>query len=189
VLATTTSSLPSSVIEPLKETGAWPPLIVTIIYEYLQKERSTWFPYFKVLPTTFDSLMFWNKAEVEALQASAVISKIGRDQAEENWKQTIFPVMLSHPELFVVAGQNESERTTELIKLAHMAGSLIMAYAFDLDRDDEKDDQDKDSDDEFEEDDEDEPFKGMVPLADMLNADADRNNVRCMGQSRWLSSS
>jgi SET domain-containing protein 6 len=133
--------------------------------------------------------MFWNKAEVEALQASAVISKIGRDQAEENWKQTIFPVMLSHPELFVVAGQNESERTTELMKLAHMAGSLIMAYAFDLDKDDEKDDQDKDSDDEFEEDDEDEPFKGMVPLADMLNADADRNNVRCMGQSRRLSSS
>ncbi|KIW72971.1 hypothetical protein PV04_01127 [Phialophora macrospora] len=186
VLATTTSSLPSSVIEPLKETGAWQPLIVTVIYEYLQKERSTWFPYFKVLPTTFDSLMFWNKAEIEALQASAVISKIGRAQAEENWKGTIIPVMLSHSDLFVVAGQNESERTTELIKLAHMAGSLIMAYAFDLDKDEMKDDEANDSDDEFEEDDEDEPFKGMVPLADMLNADADRNNARLFQETDYL---
>ncbi|OCT54049.1 Ribosomal N-lysine methyltransferase 4 [Cladophialophora carrionii] len=186
VLATTTSSIPSPVIEPLKNTGAWPPLIVTIIYEYLQKEKSPWYPYFRVLPTTFDSLMFWNKAEIETLQASAVVSKIGRDQAEENWKDTIIPVMLSHSDLFVVAGQNESERTTELIRLAHMAGSLIMAYAFDIDNDDDKDGKDTESDDEFEEDDEDEPSKGMVPFADMLNADADRNNARLFQESDYL---
>jgi SET domain-containing protein 6 len=61
-----------------------------------------------------------------------------------------------------------------------MAGSLIMAYAFDIDRDDAMDGSDNGTseDDEFEEDDEDEPLKGMVPFADMLNADAVRNNVR-----------
>ena len=122
--------------------------------------------------------MFWNKAELETLQASAVIDKIGLEKAEESWKETIIPLMLSHPELFPVTGQNDSVRTRELIKLAHMAGSLIMAYAFDIDRDDEKNDVIGGSDDEFEEDDEDEPLKGMVPFADMLNADADRNNVR-----------
>ena len=181
VLTTSTSSVPPAVLEPLNETGSWAPLIVTIIYEYLRKELSPWQPYFAILPTTFDSLMFWNQAELQTLQASAVVNKIGRDSAEEAWRETIVPVMLSHPESFPGQGQNELERTAELIKLAHMAGSLIMAYAFDIDREDEKKvrnaGSDDDHDDEFEEDDEDEPLKGMVPFADMLNADADRNNV------------
>lgn len=179
VLTTATSSIPPSVLESLDETGAWPPLIVTIIYEYLRHERSPWRSYFQVLPTEFDSLMFWNSAELKTLQASAVVNKIGRQGAEESWKETIIPVMLSHPDLFPVPGGSESARTAELIKLAHMAGSLIMAYAFDIDRDDEMNEAKgrADSEDEFEEDDEDEPLKGMVPFADMLNADADRNNV------------
>ena len=165
-------------LQPLNETGSWPPLIVTIIYEYLRKEKSPWHHYFQVLPCTFDSLMYWQKAELETLQASAVVNKIGREQAEESWKETIIPVMLSYPELFPMASSNDLDKTTELIKLAHMAGSLVMAYAFDIDRDQESNGNKVDSDDEFEEDDEDEPLKGMVPFADMLNADAERNNVR-----------
>lgn len=178
VLMTTTSSIPPSVLEPLAESGPWPPLITTIVYEYLRKEASPWYPYFQVLPTTFDTLMFWNAAELAELQASAVVDKIGKAQAEETWKETIIPQMFKYPDLFPVRGATASDRTAELIKLAHMAGSLIMAYAFDIDRD-EDDDRPRDggSDDEFEEDDEDEPLKGMVPYADMLNADADRNNV------------
>ncbi|KIW90359.1 uncharacterized protein Z519_09004 [Cladophialophora bantiana CBS 173.52] len=180
VLTVTTSSIPPALLEPLSETGAWQPLIVTIIYEYLRKEKSPWHAYFQVLPTKFDSLMFWNAAELDTLQASAVVDKISRSQAEESWKETMIPVMLSHPELFPVPGQSDSARTAELIKLAHIAGSSIMAYAFDIDKDGDKEDASNDSDDEFEEDDEDEPLKGMVPLADMLNADADKNNVRCL---------
>ena len=177
MLTTTTSSIPPSVLEPLDEAGTWLPLIVTVIYEYLRSDDSPWNSYFHVLPTTFDSLMFWNKAELETLQASAVVNKIGRNQAEETWKETIIPVMLSHADLFPVTGQNDEDRTTELTKLAHMAGSLIMAYAFDIDKDNEDDDKEDDFNDDFEEDVEDEPSKGMVPFADMLNADADLNNV------------
>jgi SET domain-containing protein 6 len=55
-------------------------------------------------------------------------------------------------------------------------GSTIMAYAFDLEKvtgeEDEGDDEGFVSDDEGVT-----MPKGMVPLADMLNADADRNNV------------
>ncbi|EXJ79606.1 hypothetical protein A1O3_07885 [Capronia epimyces CBS 606.96] len=194
VLTTTTSNVPPTAIQPLEETGTWPPLIVTIIYEYLKKDDSPWHAYFKVLPTTFDTLMFWNSAELAELQASAVVQKIGRQQAEESWRETIIPVMLAHPDQFPVPGATPVERTVELIKLAHMAGSLIMAYAFDIDRDDtrtnndDNDDNDDDnsSGDNFEEDDEDEPFKGMVPFADMLNADADRNNARLFQESDYL---
>ncbi|KAJ9608946.1 Ribosomal lysine N-methyltransferase 4 [Cladophialophora chaetospira] len=177
VLTTTTSVIPPAVLEPLNETGSWPPLIFTIVYEYLRGETSPWHPYFQVLPRTFNSLMYWQDTELETLQASAVIDKIGREQAEESWKETIIPLMLSHPDLFPVAAQNDLDKTTELIRLAHMAGSLIMAYAFDIDRDQEASGNKNGSHDEFEEDDEDEPLKGMVPFADMLNADADRNNV------------
>jgi SET domain-containing protein 6 len=182
VLTTTTSSIPPAVLEPLKDLGSWPPLIVTIIYEYLRKEQSPWYPYFQVLPTTFDTLMFWNHAELSELQASAVVKKVGKAAAEESWKETIVPLMQSHPDLFPMGFTSESDKVDVFIQLAHMAGSLIMAYAFDIDRDDEKDESDEANPegDEFEEDDEDEPLKGMVPLADMLNADADRNNVRAL---------
>jgi N-lysine methyltransferase SETD6 len=136
--------------------------------------------------------MFWNDADLAYLQASAVVDKIGKASAEESWKDTIVPIMLENPELFPVNGETEVARTTQLIRLAHFAGSLIMAYAFDIDRDDEGKQNDGTSDDEdFEEDDEDEPLKGMVPMADMLNADADRNNVsiHCLQSRANLTSS
>lgn len=178
VLMTTTSSIPITLLEPLDGLGSWPPLIITIIFEYLRGAASPWFPYFRVLPITFDSLMFWSNSELAELQASAVVEKVGKESAEEDWRSSIIPMMLEHHDLFPVSGETDQEKTTELIKLAHMAGSLIMAYAFDIDRDEQQNDAAEDADDdEYEEDDEAEPLKGMVPFADMLNADADRNNV------------
>lgn len=121
--------------------------------------------------------MFWSDTELAELQASAVTQKVGKQNAEETWKDTIIPIMKKHPAFFPTLNTQDQEK--ELIQLAHMAGSLIMAYAFDIDRNDGKEDQDDEFDAEsLEEDDEDEPLKGMVPFADMLNADADRNNVK-----------
>lgn len=116
--------------------------------------------------------MFWNSAELAELQGSAVLDKIGKSEAEEDWKISIIPFMVGHPALFPVA---EDSADTTFVQLAHMAGSLIMAYAFDLGK---SDDTDEEADEDgFIEDDEEDPAKGMVPFADMLNADADRNNV------------
>ena len=178
VLTASTSTVPPDVLEPLKESGAWLPLIVVVIYEYLKGTDSRWYPYFQILPTTFDTLMFWEENELQNLQASAVVNKIGKASAEESWNSSIIPLMLERPNLFPVTGPDVATKSAELIRLAHLAGSLIMAYAFDIDRDDDqKANGDTTSEEEFEEDDEDEPLKGMVPFADMLNADADRNNV------------
>jgi SET domain-containing protein 6 len=155
----------------LSEFGSWNSLIVVIIYEYLRKDISPWHCYFKVLPTTFDTLMFWNPAELAELQGSAVLDKIGRAEAEEGWKNNIIPFMKAHQALFPL----EEAADSTILQLAHMAGSLIMAYAFDLGKqDDVEEEVDEDG---FVEDDEEDPAKGMVPIADMLNADADRNNV------------
>jgi SET domain-containing protein 6 len=64
----------------------------------------------------------------------------------------------------------------EIITLAHRMGSTIMAYAFDLEK--VADEVSVGEDEGFVSGDEDMVMpKGMVPLADMLNADADKNNV------------
>ena len=171
VLDANNSDLQSRIDERLADFGSWNSLVLVIIYEYLQKETSTWFPYFKVLPLTFNTLMFWSPAELEELRGSAVVNKIGKQDAEEAWKASILPLMSKYPSLFPI---DHSSPESEQLRLAHMAGSLIMAYAFDLGKDDEEGDGDEDG---FLEDDEEDPAKGMVPMADMLNADADRNNV------------
>ena len=74
-----------------------------------------------------------------------------------------------------------------VLREAHRMASVIMSYSFDLAVPEKKaavvvaatGSQDVgESDDDVEEEDEDkEVYKAMVPLADMLNADADRNNV------------
>lgn len=116
--------------------------------------------------------MFWNPAELAELEGSAVLDKIGRAEAEEGFKTTIVPFMKRHKGLFPVDNDGAD---SQFIRLAHLAGSLIMAYAFDLGKDD--DTEEEADEDGFVEDDEEDPAKGLVPFADMLNADADRNNV------------
>jgi SET domain-containing protein 6 len=90
----------------------------------------------------------------------------------------IVPLISKNSHLFPppvgVTSFDSSEARETLLALAHRMGSLIMAYAFDIERgeDDEAHDED-----EFVTDDEEELPKAMVPLADLLNADGQRNNV------------
>lgn len=64
-------------------------------------------------------------------------------------------------------------------------GSVVMSYSFDLevpadtdaDAADAAADPGSDSDSDSDSEEEGRYYKGMVPMADMLNADADRNNV------------
>ena len=180
VLTPSTSSLDDACKQEISESGTnWSRLIVTLIYECMQGQASRWTHYLRTLPRSFDTPMFWNEAELAQLQASAVVDKIGKTEAEETWKDTIIPLMQRYPNAFPLGTEEEDENTARWIAWAHMAGSLIMAYAFDIDQDRTKprDDEGDTEEDGFEEDDEDEPLKGMVPFADMLNADADRNNV------------
>ena len=179
VLDVMNSELQKHIDQPLRDFGSWNSLIVTIIYEYLRKDTSPWYPYFRVLPTTFDTLIFWSKAELAELQGSAIVEKIGKSEAEESWKTSLIPFMRQYPTLFPL---DEAAGDSQLVRLAHMAGSLIMAYAFDLDKNGDEEEADADEDG-FIEDDEEDPAKGMVPFADMLNADADRNNVSDLARS------
>ncbi|KAI1099568.1 SET domain-containing protein [Jackrogersella minutella] len=148
----------------------WISLILIMIYEYLQGDKSRWKPYFDVLPSQFETLMWWSEQELVQLQASSIVGKIGKDEADGMFRSRVLPVIQEYASIFFA---NVSERPSEdeIMLLAHRMGSTIMAYAFDLENDDDEDD--SENDDEWVEE---KPLvMGMVPMADILNADAEFN--------------
>ncbi|OLN88998.1 Ribosomal lysine N-methyltransferase 4 [Colletotrichum chlorophyti] len=154
--------------EPL---DSWGSLILVMIYEYLQGPSSPWKPYFEVLPERFNTLMFWESSELEYLKGSAVLSKIGKDEADEMFRSRILSVIAANPAIFYPEGSSQLNET-ELLQLAHRMGSIIMAYAFDLENEEEPEDNEEDG---WVEDREGKTMLGMVPMADILNADAEFN--------------
>ena len=182
ILAVQNSQLKTLLPQDIEALGPWLSLMLVMIYEYLQGNQSRWTPYFRVLPTRFDTLMFWSQAELAELQASAIVDKIGKQGADESILGSIAPIVRANPNLFPpINGLSSYEGeagTATLLELAHVMGSLIMAYAFDIEKSEDDDDEPEDENDGYMTDDEEEQLsKGMVPLADLLNADADRNNV------------
>ncbi|KMP02239.1 hypothetical protein DIZ76_010123 [Coccidioides immitis] len=165
----------------------WLSLIVTMIFEYLQGGVSKWSPYFGVLPTDFDTLMFWTENELRELQGSSVLDKIGKQEADQVILDKVLPVVLEHPDLFPpvngLASFDSPSGKEVVLQLAHRMGTLIMAYAFDIEMDQ---DEDQDGEDGYVTDDEQEKAKGMVPLADLLNADAHRNNARLFQEDGYF---
>ncbi|KAI1422526.1 SET domain-containing protein [Xylaria sp. FL1777] len=149
----------------------WISLILVMIYEYLQGERSRWHRYFDVLPTEFDTLMWWSDRELDWLQTSSIVTKIGKDDADSMFRARVLPIVENNADIFYPEGSPKLSED-ELILLAHRIGSTIMAYAFDLENDD---DADQEEEDEWVEDREGKILMGMVPMADILNADAEFN--------------
>lgn len=151
-----------------QQLDSWSGLTLVLIYEYLRGESSFWKPYIDLLPSSFETPIFWSDSELSQLQASALPSKIGKDVAEKLFRDQIIPAIRSEPNIFRSSGDYSDE---ELVQLAHQMGSTIMAYAFDLENDDEDDAEE----DDWAEDREGTLSVGMIPMADMLNADAEFN--------------
>ncbi|KAL2148418.1 hypothetical protein VTH82DRAFT_2338 [Thermothelomyces myriococcoides] len=152
---------------------SWTLLILILIYEYLREDTSQWKPYLDVLPSTFDTPMFWSPVELAELQASALVAKVGREEADRMIRAKILPVIRSHDNVFFPNGRQRLD-DNQLLELAHRMGSAIMAYAFDLEKDDDTNEGASEQD-EWVEDREGKTMLGMVPMADMLNADAEFN--------------
>ena len=181
VLSVQNSNLKNLLSQNLDDLGPWLSLMVVMIYEYLQGDQSAWASYFRVLPRNFDTLMFWSASELEELQGSAIVEKIGKQGAEESILETIAPIVRANPSLFPpidgVASYEGDAGTQALLHLAHTMGSLIMAYAFDIEKPEDEEGERDGEDGYLTDEEEEQSSKGMVPLADLLNADADRNNV------------
>lgn len=173
VLSVETSRLSKLLPRELENLDEWLSLVLVLIYEYGQGEQSAWRPYLDILPARFDTLAFWTPQQLEELQGSAVVKKIGTEEADETFKTRLLPIVAVHPDIFGVYATafRGPDAESVLLKLAHSMATLIMAYGFDLEAEQpDTDSEDKDSQDYR-------LPKGMVPLADMLNADGDSNNV------------
>ncbi|KAF4589665.1 SET domain protein [Ophiocordyceps camponoti-floridani] len=151
--------------------SSWSATILVLMYEHFLGEESSWKPYLSILPETFDTPMFWTDDEITELQASALPCKIGRAEADDVFRKKLLPIIRSHPDIFRTS---QDYSNVELVKLAHRMGSTIMAYAFDLENENGFQQFD-DNDDGWVEDRDNKALLGMVPMADMMNADAEFN--------------
>jgi SET domain-containing protein 6 len=143
-----------------------------MLYEYLQGDQSRWKPYFDVLPQEFDTPIFWSEDELKELQGTCLTTeKIGKRESDEMLRKRILPIVLENATIFYPDSATQLSED-ELLDLAHRIGSTIMAYAFDLDNGDSDSDSEEDG---WAEDREGNTMLGMVPMADMLNANADFN--------------
>ena len=150
-------------------------LILAMIYEESKGKDSTWRPYLDVLPNAFDTLMYWSPSELEELQGSAVKDKIGLESASQHFRDILWPQVISNSSIYGPDISAGSQAESQLQSSAHRMASLVLSYGFDLDPH-------VVSEKEMEsEDEEEEPQKGMVPLADLCNADGDYNNASRIG--------
>lgn len=177
ILTNETTDLPANLCKELDHP--WLSLILVMVHEYLKGTKSSWYPYFNLLPETFDSLMFWSDEELQSLKGSAVVDKIGKESADSTFTEQLIPLIAQHANIFQTAGRSNDE----LLSLCHRMGSTIMAYAFDLEKP-EPSQPHKQDEEEWEEEEESAISlpKGMIPLADMLNANADHNNAKLFYQ-------
>lgn len=75
LLNTTNSKLQSLLKEEEWATlKNWTSLILTMMWESRQ-EDSLWKPYFDIMPTQFDSLMFWSEEDLKELEGCAVLCR------------------------------------------------------------------------------------------------------------------
>lgn len=147
-----------------------------MIYEDGQEQQSPWWFYLNVLPIEFDTLIYWSPAELAELDGSAVLNKIGKEEAEQAFTKILLPIVNAHANVFGKHCEafKGPDAAKTLINLAHRMATLIMACGFDLENEpgsEEIEEIDGSSQSVYE------LHKGMVPLADLFNADADLNNV------------
>ncbi|KAG8532121.1 uncharacterized protein KY384_003758 [Bacidia gigantensis] len=161
----------------LQSLPPWIALVLTLLYEDGKGEASQWWPYLNILPTEFDTLIYWSSSELSELQASAVVHKIDKDDAEEQFLNRLLPFVKANTSLFAmhVKTLEDANAKSFFLGICLRMATLIHAYGFDLNPDEP-------SDEEFEEDDDViiEPNVAMIPLADLLNADADQNNAHAV---------
>ncbi|KAE9374505.1 SET domain-containing protein [Stipitochalara longipes BDJ] len=160
----TISSTTSAFLVQQKTLGMPSWLALTaIILEESRRQDSKWGPYLAILPGQLDNLAFWSDAELSELQASKVVNKIGKSSAEEMFSRFIAPLGVANYK----------------VEECHKVASIIMSYAFDIPEETTQGDERVGEEEDLVSDDgEETTILSMIPLADMLNADADRNNAR-----------
>ncbi|KAF8554242.1 SET domain-containing protein [Imleria badia] len=92
--------------------------------------QTKWGPYVRTLPITFDTPMFWSAGELEELQGTSVIEKIGRDDAERAYSEQLVPAIKTSTTLFPPSHHGR----WYTLDAYHRAGSRILSRSFTVTR-------------------------------------------------------
>ena len=60
----------------LEHLDSWNALVLVMIYEDGLGKQSAWWNYLQILPTHFDTLIYWSSSELAELEGSAVLNKV-----------------------------------------------------------------------------------------------------------------
>ncbi|RVD88084.1 uncharacterized protein DFL_002282 [Arthrobotrys flagrans] len=167
IITATNSSLLER-IPSLAEKSQWTILILTVMYE-ASKPDSKWRAYFDSLPTEFDTLMYWNPDELKELEGSAVLHKIGKEEAETMYLEEIKIIVDENGDAF--GGVDVS------LEAFHQAGSWVMAFSSDFEKPGNTRDEDAMDDDDDDEYDSLDTDKVLVPFGNLVLIDCDLANV------------
>ncbi|KAF9050042.1 hypothetical protein BJ165DRAFT_1455980 [Panaeolus papilionaceus] len=132
VLATRTSSLPRK-IGPAKwrEYGlhkGWSGLILCMLWESARGPASKWGTYFVSMPSKFDVPILWEQKDLVQLQGTSVVEKLGKEQAEADYREKILKTIHAFPHLFPIETINEFYS----LEMFHVMGCRIMSRSFTL---------------------------------------------------------
>ncbi|KAK2464170.1 hypothetical protein APHAL10511_003627 [Amanita phalloides] len=125
--------------------------------------------------------MFWGEDDLYELEGTAVVEKIGKDEANQEYNTKIVAALQSRMDLF----HPDAWAKDYSLEMFHMMGSCILSRSFNVEpwhnmntgsenksdvEDDAMSDSSQDSDSQEESDAEGSSSIAMVPMADMLNA-------------------
>ncbi|KAJ6264831.1 hypothetical protein Dda_0984 [Drechslerella dactyloides] len=157
----------------LADRSQWPAMILTVMYENSLPD-SKWRTYLDNLPREFDTLMYWTDDELKELEGSAVLGKVGKQEAIIFYQTEIM--------VFAEARKDVFEGIDMSLETFHMVGSWVMAFATDLDKPSDGRDTHADAMDEDDDDEDDEEFdslntyKALVPFANFVPGDCELAN-------------
>ncbi|KAJ4483947.1 hypothetical protein J3R30DRAFT_3284112 [Lentinula aciculospora] len=216
-LSSKTSTLPEKFGHKIWKERAldkgWSGLILCMMWEDAQALNSKWGPYLETLPTAFDTPMFWSEKDLQELEGTSVVEKLGKEDAERDYHDKVVSAIQSRPDLFppgTITIHYSLERY-------HVMGSRILSRSFDVERtntDDYTGDEEMNTDadrstgnamdvdvhdeqagkednsirapEDEEEDEEDGIDVSMVPIADLLNARFGSENVKLFYEENEL---
>lgn len=163
--------------------SSWTPLIINLCYEYLKYDKSLWYPYFNILPKSLTSLIYWDDNELQLLNGSSVLDKIGKSDIISEFTDRVKPIIENNQEIF----KNHDQYTVDLFI---WMGSLILSRSFNVydwnpnKNNDESEDEEDDDDNEVSQSVDD---VSMIPMADILNAKSDQSNAHLVYEKDYLS--
>ncbi|KAJ3809029.1 hypothetical protein F5876DRAFT_44779 [Lentinula aff. lateritia] len=108
----------------------WSGLILCMMWEDARTFKSKWRCYLATLPTAFDTPMFWSEKDLKELEGTSVVEKLGKEDAERDYHDKVFPAIQSRPDLF----PPETLSDHYSLEHYHVMGSRILSRSFGVER-------------------------------------------------------